>query len=99
MRWDERIMKMGWDERRIMEMRWEKNNGYERRMTGIRWDKIIVREMRELSKRRVKSTRKQRKSDDSKDRDKRYRGGWEQRRLDMRRKINHLKWNYERWED
>ena len=99
MRWDERIMKMGWDERRIMKMRWEKNNGYERRMTGVRWDKIIVREMRELSRRRVKSTRKQRKSDDSKDRDKRYRGGWEQRRLDMRRKINHLKWNYERWEE
>ena len=33
-------MKMGWDERRIMEMMWEKNNGYERRMTGVRWDKI-----------------------------------------------------------
>ena len=92
-------MKMGWDERRMMEMMWEKNNGYERRMTGIRWDKIIVREMRELSRRRVKSTRKQRKSNDRKDRDKRYRGGWEQRRINMRRKINHLKWNYERWEE
>ena len=51
-------MKMGWDERRMMEMMWEKNNGDERRMTGIRWDKIIVREMRELSRRRIKSTRK-----------------------------------------
>ena len=62
-------MNMGWDERRKMETKWEKNNGDERRMTGIRWDKIIVREMREQSKRRVKSTRKQRKSDDRKDRD------------------------------
>ena len=36
-----KIMKKGWDERRIMEMMWDQNNGDERRMTGIRWDKII----------------------------------------------------------
>ena len=64
---EDKVKRKERNQRRIMEMRWEKNNGYERRMTGIRWDKIIVRELRALSRRQVESTRKQRKSDDRKE--------------------------------